>query len=258
MSRLVSKALTLRLGRKTVLSEINFTMESGSIIAILGPNGAGKSSLLSCLAGLREPTQGHAALDGAILTAMPPRRRAQRIGYLPQSGEIVWAVNVETLVGLGRTPFHGALGSDHSDRLAISKALEACELSDLAKRDVNELSGGERMRVLIARVLAGEPDWLLADEPLAGLDLRHKLDAARLLKSFAKSGKGVVMTLHDLDFALRFADRCLVLHRGRILADGPPAAVIGPEIIAEAYGVSARLIAGRSTPLIEVLDDPIR
>jgi iron complex transport system ATP-binding protein len=255
MSRLEAKNLTLRFGRKTVLDHVSMTMDSGSITVILGPNGAGKSSLLSCLAGLRMPAGGAIELDGGPLSAMAPRLRARRLGYLPQSGEIAWAVDVETLVGLGRIPHHAALGADESDRLAVRKALEMCELVDLAKRPVTQLSGGERMRVLIARVLAGEPEWLLADEPLTGLDLRHRLDAARLLRGFAQSGKGVVMTLHDLDFALRYADRCIVLHEGRILADGPAAAVISPEVVATAYGVSARLVAGRSAPLIEVLDD---
>lgn len=255
MSRLEATTLSLQLARKTVLKGVSLAVESGSITVILGPNGAGKSSLLSCLAGLRLPGEGRVELDGAPLSRIPPRQRARRLGFLPQSGEVAWSVDVETLVGLGRIPHHGALGPDEADRRAVQRALEMCELTGLARRPVAELSGGERMRVLIARVLAGEPDWLLADEPLAGLDLRHKLDIARLLRGFARSGKGVIMTLHDLDFALRYADRCVILHEGAMIADGPAASVINPAIIAQAYGVSAQLVSGRSAHLIEVLDD---
>jgi len=255
MSVFEVKDLALRLGAKTVLRGVKLRMESGSITAILGPNGAGKSSLLSCLAGLRKPQEGAVLLDGENVCALPPRQRGRRLGFLPQAGEIAWSVDVETLVGLGRTPHHGALGADRSDRLAVRSALEACELVHLAEREVTQLSGGERMRVLIARVLAGEPDWLLADEPLTGLDLRHKIDAARLLRRFARASGGVVVTLHDLDFALRYADRCVVLHEGSVIADGPAGSVVDPDTIARAYGVSTRLIEGRSAPLIEVLDD---
>ncbi|MFT4250981.1 MAG: ABC transporter ATP-binding protein, partial [Caulobacter sp.] len=160
----------------------------------------------------------------------------------------------ETLVGLGRTPHSGARGLSESDRRAVARALEQTDLVDLARREVKSLSGGERGRALFARVLAGEPSWLLADEPLAGLDPGHQLDAVDLMRGFAAGeGRGVVMTLHDLAVAARLADRVLVLVDGRLIADGPPREALTPEVLARAYGVTARVVEGETGPLIELV-----
>ncbi|MDP2215103.1 ABC transporter ATP-binding protein [Phenylobacterium sp.] len=246
MSRLQAEHLRLALAGKPILNGIDATFHSGEVVAILGANGAGKSTLLACLTGLRTPDEGAVSLDGAQLAQIPSRLRARRLGFIPQTPEIAWGLEVRALVGLGRTPWLGARGLGAQDEAAVERALSAADLHPLSARDVTTLSGGERARVLIARALAGEPDWLLADEPLAGLDPRHQLDAADLFRRMAhERGCGVIVTLHDLTLAARLADRILVLGSGRVLADGTPQAALTPEVLAMAYGVEAKI---RDTP----------
>ena len=175
------------------------------------------------------------------------------MGFLPQTPEIAWSVDVETLVGLGRTPFVGALGLGAADREAVARALAATDMTGMSQRVVTTLSGGERARALIARALAGEPDWLLADEPMTGLDPGHQLDAADLFRKMAADGRGVVVTLHDLSLAARVADKIVVLAGGRVLADGRPAEALTPQVLAEAYGIEARVVAGAGGPVVEIV-----
>ena len=172
---------------------------------------------------------------------------------MAQSQEVAWAVDVRTLVGLGRTPYIGARGLGAEDRSAVERAMSAAEVEMFGDRLVTELSGGERARVLIARALAGDPEWLLADEPLAGLDPGHQLDAAELFSGMARGGRGVVVTLHDLTLAARMADRVVVLAQGKIIADGAPAEALSPEVLARAYQVDARFTHGEGGPLIEIV-----
>ena len=151
------------------LAGISTTLEPGTITAICGPNGAGKSSLLTALAGLLPVERGDVRLDGEPLTDLKPRERARRIGYLPQAGEVAWDLSVRGLVALGRLP-HGDNAGE-----PVERALAALDLGNFTARAVSTLSGGERARALLARVMAGEPRWILADEPLAALDLAHQL-----------------------------------------------------------------------------------
>jgi iron complex transport system ATP-binding protein len=254
MSLLGASGIGVRLGGRPILHGLDAVFRSGEVTAIVGPNGAGKSTFLACLAALRRPGAGEVRLDDAPLAAMPPRLRARRIGFIPQTPEIAWAVEARILVGLGRTPFIGARGLSAEDARAIDAAMAAAGVESLAERDVSTLSGGERARVLIARALAGDPEWLLADEPLAGLDPGHQLDAADLFRRLAHDeGRGVILTLHDLSVAARMADRVLVLAEGRLIADGPPAQALAPEVLARAYGISARYASGEGGPLIEIV-----
>jgi iron complex transport system ATP-binding protein len=241
MSVLQARALHLQAGGRPVLSEVSARFEPGQVTAILGANGAGKSTLLAALAGLSRAISGEVLLDEAPLLDLPPRRRAQRLGFIPQTPEIAWGLEVRTVVGLGRLPWLGARGLSGEDEAAVDRALAAARVVDLADRDITTLSGGERARALIARALAGEPEWLLADEPYAGLDPRHALEAGDLFRRLAAEGAGVVLTLHDLTLAARLADRVLVLGHGCVLADGSPSEAMSPEILAAAYGVDARL-----------------
>ena len=254
MNDLIADTLTVALGGWTVLDGVNARFKPGEVTAIVGPNGAGKSTLLACLAGLRKPDAGQVSLGDAPILGLAHRERARRIGFLPQIAEVAWAIDVETLVGLGRTPHTGARGLGEADHAAVQAALVRTDMTSLARRDVTTLSGGERARALLARVLAGEPSWLLADEPLAGLDPGHQLDAVDLLRGFAaEDGRGVVMTLHDLGVALRLADRVIVLEGARIIADGAPLDALTPAVLAQAYGVEAAVVAGTSGPLIELI-----
>lgn len=230
---LEADGLSLARGGVRVIEDLSARLERGAITAIVGPNGAGKSSLLLGLAGLLSPDAGELRLDGGQLAAMHLRSRAQLIGYLPQAPDIAWDVSARSLVALGRLPWRDR-GS-----AAIEAALTAMDCQGLRDRPVGRLSGGERARVLLARVLAGEPGWILADEPLAALDLAHQLALARHLRACAAEGKGVVVVLHDLALAMNHADRVMVLKEGRLIADGPPEAALAPEVIARVWGVEA-------------------
>ena len=253
MSRLSCIDLGVVIGDRSILSRVSLSLDIGKITAVVGPNGAGKSTLLSCLAGLREPSSGSVSLNHADLAGMKPRDRAQRLAFLPQTPEIAWSVEARTLVQLGRTPFIGARGLTRMDNEAVDRAMAATNVTAFEHRIVDTLSGGERARVLIARALAGEPDWLLADEPLTGLDPAHQLDAAMLFRRLADQGVGVIVTLHDLSMALRIADRVIVLAEGGVLADAPPGAALTPDILKRAYGVEAALTRGPGGPLIDVI-----
>jgi iron complex transport system ATP-binding protein len=238
MSTIQIRGLAVRRGTRTVLEAVELTLQTANLIAILGPNGAGKSSLLACMAGLLSPQRGRIELDGIDIGALPSAERARRIAFLPQSPEVAWPIDVATLVGLGRIP-HVGEASDIENRAAVERALRLTNTAQWAERNVLELSGGERARVLLARVLASESQWLLADEPFAGLDPAHQFEAAALLRAFAQRGGGVVLTIHDLSLAARIADQIVVLHRGTVVAAGPTAAALTPALIQEVYGVQA-------------------
>ena len=241
---LAASNLTIIRGTREILHSISVTFESGRVTAVLGPNGAGKSTLLASLAGLLRATPGAARLNDQSISELPSLARAQRIGFLPQNPEIAWAVDVETLVGLGRIP-HRHDSTRAQDTAAIADAMCITATAQWASRDVTTLSGGERARVLLARVLAGEPEWILADEPFAGLDPAHQFETAEMLRTLAARGRGVIVTLHDLTLATQVADRVIVLCDGRLVADGAPRDALSPETLMSAYGIEARWIEDR-------------
>lgn len=238
---LVAETLCVRLGGTTILDAVSARFTAGQVTVILGPNGAGKSTLLACLAGLRRPDAGQVMLAGQPVLTLSPQARARQIGFLPQVAEVNWDVDVETLVSLGRHPHRQGWRLAADDRAAIEAALDATDLQALRRRVVNSLSGGERGRALLARVLAGTPDWLLADEPLASLDPAHQVDVLDRLREVAATGAGVVVVLHDLNQAARVADRVLMLRAGQVSAAGPPRAVLVPEVLAAVYGIEAQV-----------------
>lgn len=220
------------------LTDISLSLRPGELTAICGPNGAGKTTLLRALAGL-EPAP--VKLGETPLADLPPRRRAQDIGYLSQHAQPAWNLSAEALVRLGRLP-HRA--SRTEDEAAATAALAALDCAHLAQRGIHTLSGGERARVLLARVLAGQPRWILADEPLASLDLAH---AAALLRHFRQladqakgPGCGVVLVVHSLAHAMNHADRVIVLDRGHLAADGPPQVALSENLIEQVWRVRAQ------------------
>ena len=168
------------------------------------------------------------------IESIAPRLRAQSIGYLPQEAEIAWDVAVASLIALGRLP-HGLAGEK-----AIADAVAKADLADFVDRPISTLSGGEKARALLARVLAGEPEWILADEPLAALDLAHQHALLRQLRAEADAGCGVVIVLHDLALAMNHADHVVVLDDGTVAADGPPESALDEDTIQSVWGVPAR------------------
>ncbi len=220
---------------------MSVTFARGGVTAVIGPNGAGKSSLLASLASLRVADAGRVTLDGQPVAALDRRERGRRIGLLPQTADVHWDIDVATLVGLGRFARQGRWGASAADQAAVAKAMALTDVTRFAARGVESLSGGERSRVLLARVLAGEPDWLLADEPLASLDPAHQLDVLATLRAAATAGTGVVVVLHDLNHAAHVADTLVVLHRGRVVAAGPPADVLTTGVIAATFGIECEV-----------------
>lgn len=253
MSTLAIRQLQFFRGPRAILQGIDLTLTAGHITAILGPNGAGKSTLLGCLGGLLDPASGSIEVDGVRLEALPARERARRIAFLPQTAVVAWPIDVQTLVGLGRIPYSG-VASDQQNREAVTRAMEMTRVSQWADRVVNELSGGERARVLLARVLAGTSQWILADEPFAGLDPAHQLEAAELLRQFAANGGGVVLTVHDLSLAARIADRIVLINEGRVVADGAPETALNAANLRAVYGVETEWLVSRAhrTPVIAI------
>ena len=231
--------VTLDLGRRRVLDRVSVGIAAGRVTAILGPNGAGKTSLLRVAAGLVQATSGSVAIDGTEVAAMPRDKRAQTIGYLPQQGDVAWNMVARDVTALGRLPHRAGAAANAT---AMAAALAATDTAALADRRIGELSGGERARVWLARVLAGEPNWLLADEPLANLDPAHQIDMLGRLRDVALKGAGVVIVLHDLAHAARIADDVLLLKAGRVAAFGAAADVLAPDAVAEVFEIAVRWV----------------
>lgn len=253
-STLACADLIVDVPSRRLLGPVDAGFQTGEVTAVLGPNGAGKSTLLAALCGARPATSGKVFLDGTDLTLMDPRKRALRLGFLAQGREVAWGLTVEAVVRLGRLPYsRTGVSAGPADNAAVEAAITRCELDHLRKRNVLTLSGGERARVLLARVLAGEPDWILADEPLAGLDPAYQLDIVRLLRELAQEGRGVIVTLHDLALVGRLADRVVVVRAGTILADGTPDAVLTPDVMSAAYGVTVEVVTAANGESVVLL-----
>ncbi|AJP72882.1 ABC transporter ATP-binding protein [Sphingomonas hengshuiensis] len=245
--------LSVSLGERTVLHGVGAVFRPGRVTAILGPNGSGKSTLVKALAGLIDADTGHVRLGNRQIGRIPPRERAQAIGYLPQDPVVHWNLAVRDLVALGRLPHRSPFaGASDDDRAAVEAALAATGTVHLAERGADALSGGERARVLLARVIAGAPRWLLADEPLASLDPVHQLDMLEQLRTLAAQGTGVVIVLHDLIQAARAADDVLLLNQGRVVRFGTAAEALGHQPLREAFGVEVMVIADEQGRLLPV------
>lgn len=236
--RVEARGLKLRLGGKPVLKGLDLDLEPGRMVGVIGPNGAGKTTLLRLLAGLAEPDSGSITYDGEPRRRIPARAFARSLAYLAQGASVHWALPVAEIVALGRLPHRGLFGGG-VDREAVARAMARAGIAGLAARRADTLSGGERMRVLLARALAVEAPLLLADEPVASLDPFHQLHLMELLRETAHAGRGVAVVLHDLTLAARFCDRLVLLAQGRKLADGPPAFVLAAANLAAAYGIEA-------------------
>ena len=234
--------VSVALGGRPIVTGATLSIARGELVALIGPNGAGKTTLMRALAGL-VPASGTIALDGAPLASLAPRKRARRLAYLPQGHVFHWPLPVAEIVALGRTPHADAFAPlTAADRDAVARALAVTGISAFAERRVPTRSGGERARVALARALATEAPLILADEPTASLDARHQLVVMELLRRAAHAGGGVVAIVHDLTLAARFADRVVVIDRGRIVADGPPADVLTRERLAAVFGVDVAIV----------------
>jgi iron complex transport system ATP-binding protein len=245
------EALDVALGHRSVLHGINAQLEPGALVGVIGPNGAGKSTLARAMLGLVAPAAGLVTLDGSDVAAMRRAVIARTIAYLPQGQSLHWPLSVERLVALGRLPHLAPYSRiSDADRTAIDRAIRRADVGRLRDRDATKLSGGERMRVHLARALAVEAPVLIADEPLASLDPGHQIEVMELLAEQARAGTLVIAVLHDLTMAARHCDRLLLLHQGRLVCDGTPDTVLTADRLATVYGIRARIDRDGDGPLV--------
>jgi iron complex transport system ATP-binding protein len=237
---LTAQGVSVALSGRAVLRDISLSLASGHLVALVGPNGAGKTTLLRALAGL-VPSDGAIHVGGDALSSLSLRERARRFAYLPQGHIVHWPLPARDIVALGRYP-HGAtdparLTPGNSE--AVLRAMQATDVMEFAARRVTELSGGERSRVALARVLAVEAPVILADEPTSSLDPRHQIDVMKTLRAAADRGTLVMVVTHDLGLAARFADTVLVLSDGRLVSQGAPAEALSEQVMANVFRISA-------------------
>lgn len=252
---LYAEEVAFSYGRQSVLMGVTLDVHAGELLGLVGPNGAGKSTLLACLHGAAKPKRGRVVLEGADLSTLSEKAIARGIGVVPQNCDVPFPVSVEGFVGLGRYPHESWLRAHSAaDAAVVRDCLERMELAALAQRSVNELSGGEFRRVLIAQALAQEPRVLLLDEPVQQLDLLHQIEVMELARAFTRrDGTVGVVVLHDLGLAARYCDRIALLHGGALAAMGTPDHVITPAHIEYAFGVRAEVERNPRTGLLNVV-----
>lgn len=246
---LAAREVAVSLGGRRVLSGAGLTVDAGQFVAVIGPNGAGKTTLLRAIAGLVDAS-GEIAVDGTPLTRLSRAERARRLAYLPQGHVFHWPLPVAEIVALGRLPRGAGADLSDKDRAAVVRAMAATGVAPYAARAVTTLSGGERARVALARVLATEAELILADEPTASLDPRYQLIVLDILRRHAEAGGAVVAVLHDLGLAGRFADRVVLLDAGRVAAEGPPRDVLTEDRLSQAFGVSIEIVERHGTAVV--------
>lgn len=245
MNLLSCQNTTIELGGVAVVSNVSLEVSPGELIGLIGPNGAGKSSLLRALAGVCQASAGSMHLDGQAIEKYSAAQRAQKLAWLAQSGPINWPLSVERLVALGRTPHQSAWqqSSEH-DQQVLERVLTETDCQSLRHRDATSLSGGERARVLLARALVSEPTVLLADEPVAALDLAHQLQTMELLRNFAQAEQSCLVVLHDLSLAARYCDRLVLMDKGSVVSSGSTHEVLTVETLRQVYGVETEIHSG--------------
>jgi iron complex transport system ATP-binding protein len=239
---------------RPIVTEQTVMIPDGRITVVVGPNACGKSTLLRGLAGLMRPASGRVLLDGTELARIPATELARRIGMLPQQPAAPDGITVADLVGRGRHPHQRWFRQwSAEDETAVAAALDATGLRELADRPVAELSGGQRQRAWIALVLAQGPATMLLDEPTTFLDLAHQLDVLDLLRAVnVERGRTVVMVLHDLELAARYADHLIAMRAGRIVAEGAPGDVVTEDLVGSVFDVDAAVVPDplTGTPLV--------
>lgn len=234
--------LSVLRGGKRILDSVSASFADAGLVAVIGPNGAGKSTLLSVLAGLLKPDAGDVRFEGRSLAEFDRRELAQRRAYLPQNARCEWPMSVDRVVALGLTPSLGMLGElSAEDARRVEEALKRADMFDKRDQSATTLSGGELARTMLARAIVGAPSVLIADEPIAGLDPRHALDAMRRLRTLSDDGCLAIVALHDLALAARYADRVVALKDGGLVVDGAPDDVLTTENLRDVFDVEARV-----------------
>ncbi|MFB4354282.1 ABC transporter ATP-binding protein [Microbacterium sp. LS_15] len=241
----VFDAVSVELGGRRVLHGIDLEVGEGRILGLLGPNGSGKSTLLRTLFTGRRPHAGRVTIDGADVATLPPRTLARTVAVMLQDAPSEFDLTVRETVMVGRSPHRPPFSRDSADdHRIVTEALRTADVLDLEHRLVRRLSGGQRQRVMLARALAQQGSILVLDEPTNHLDIAHQLDLMRVVSGL---GTTVIAALHDLNIAAAFCDEVVVLDEGRLVAAGPPDAVLTPALVAEVFHVTARVATEAGT-----------
>lgn len=249
MMSLRAEGVTVELAGRRVVEDVDLEVPAGEVVALVGPNGAGKSTLLSVLSGERSPTAGRVFLDGRPIREIESLELARLRAVLTQDNAVSFPFLVGQVVEMGRSPWIRT-GDHEQDTSVIADALERTDVSHLLGRRFTQLSGGERARVSLARVLAQDTPYVLLDEPTAALDLRHQEDVLRIARELAMEGRAVVVVLHDLSLAGAYADRVALLENGRLRALGTPLEVLTEQLVSEVYRVPVEILVRDGRPLV--------
>jgi len=243
---LAARGVGYSVGQARLVADVTLEVRHGELVALVGPNGAGKSTLLSLLTGERQPSEGTTELEGRPLREWQHKELARRRAVLTQDNHVAFTFRVGEVVEMGRAPWRGT-PQDDEDEQAIADAMARTDVSHLVERVFSSLSGGERARASLARVLAQRAPIVLLDEPTAALDLRHQEDVLTLARELAHGGAAVVVVVHDLSLAAAYADRVAVMDRGQIVSVGPPTDVLTAELISRVYATPVRILADPAT-----------
>lgn len=244
-ARLVLEDVAVALGPRAVLAGVDLTVAPGEVVGLLGRNGAGKTTLLRVATGALAPDRGRVLFEGVPVAGIDRRTRARCVALVPQDTQVPFPFTAAEVALMGRTPHLGFLGFESPHDLEVARAaLDRMGVAALADRNVQELSGGERQLVVVARALAQEPRLLLLDEPTAFLDLRHRLLVLGVVRALAAAGGSALVVSHDLGVAARTCDRVALLEGGRILAIGTPREVLRPDTLRAAFGIEAEVLLG--------------
>ena len=248
MSLLTLSNFSVSVRARNVFRDVSLSIGEGELVGLIGPNGAGKTTLMRAALGL-VPFTGKSSL-----AALSQAKRARQVAWMPQSREIAWPVSVEDVVMLGRMPHMTTRIPSDADRERADEALAWMDLQAMRHRAATRLSGGEQARVLIARALAQDTPLLMADEPVAGLDPAHQISTMQTFGTLAQAGKSVLVSLHDLSLAARHCTRIVMLGKGGLVADGPPAKVLTPERLAHVFHITAWYRDTEDGPIYQPLE----
>lgn len=238
---------------RPIVENIDLVIPTGEVTVLIGPNGCGKSTLLKTIGRILKPQAGSIHIDDLDVLRSDPKRVARTIAYLPQSPVVPTAITVERLVGYGRAPHQNLLGvASAKDRERVDAAIATTGLEDLRLTPVAELSGGQRQRVFIAMALAQDTPYVMLDEPTTFLDIRHQVETLDLVRRLHDASRTSVVVLHDIAQAARYGDRLVVMHQGRIVAQGKPAEVVTPQLLRDVYGLDCTVYADpvSGTPVV--------
>ena len=248
--------LEQRYGGKEILRGISFDVEKGKVVSVLGPNGCGKSTLIKTVCNIMKPYAGTVCADGRNIAETDPKEFSKIVGYVPQKYIPSDYMSVLDAILIGRAPYVSWSYSDDDFRAAF-EAMEAIGILDLMDRSVNDLSGGQIQKVVIARALTQNPKYFVLDEPTSALDLKNQMGALRTVRDVVEKGEtGALVALHDLNLAMHFCDEVVMLKDGRIYRKGSPEDTIDEDSIREVYGVSSEIVEGRSGLYVHIVEDP--